>query len=207
MAKKTRIMKVTMDEEEFRKFDLGITHSDNGIRTAYGRLSTLPDIAPCDTDEDKKYSLSEDSPWHSYEIKESSGQSEEKSDFDKGIEAAQGIIQCVRDVVRFLNNHPEVVQGMKTFGEMAKSSFSYGYSWLSSRIKMISSKQRNGESNTETGTEKAPESNDDDVEIVPEFDIQHENRQTFQLSKEDAERLLAGTITTQVLAVVDLIQL
>lgn len=49
--KETRIMKVTMDPEEFEKFDKGITHSDSGLRNEKGRLSALPDIAPV-SDED-----------------------------------------------------------------------------------------------------------------------------------------------------------
>lgn len=44
--KVTRVMRVTMDEEEFDKFDRGETHSDSGLRNEAGRLSALPDIAP-----------------------------------------------------------------------------------------------------------------------------------------------------------------
>lgn len=44
--KVTRIMKVTLDEDEFEKYDSGITHSDNGLRNEQGQLSALPDIAP-----------------------------------------------------------------------------------------------------------------------------------------------------------------
>ena len=43
--KETRIMKVTLDADEFKKFDQGITHSDSGLRNEKGRLSALPDIA------------------------------------------------------------------------------------------------------------------------------------------------------------------
>lgn len=52
--KETRIMKVTLDADEFEKFDQGITHSDNGLRNEKGRLSTLPDIAEV-TDDDLPY--------------------------------------------------------------------------------------------------------------------------------------------------------
>lgn len=44
--KETRIMKVTMDKEEFEKYDKGIIHSDSGLRNDKGRLSVLPDIEP-----------------------------------------------------------------------------------------------------------------------------------------------------------------
>ncbi len=44
--KVTRIMKVTLDEDEFEKYDSGITHSDNGLRNEQGQLSALPDITP-----------------------------------------------------------------------------------------------------------------------------------------------------------------
>lgn len=44
--KVTRVMQVTMDEDEFDKYDRGETHSDSGLRNESGRLSALPDIAP-----------------------------------------------------------------------------------------------------------------------------------------------------------------
>lgn len=44
--KETRIMKVTMDADEFEKFDNGETHSDKGVRNDCGKLSALPDISP-----------------------------------------------------------------------------------------------------------------------------------------------------------------
>lgn len=44
--KETRIMKVTMDADEFAKFDKGETHSNKGVRNNKGKLSALPDIAP-----------------------------------------------------------------------------------------------------------------------------------------------------------------
>ncbi|MEG1848064.1 MAG: hypothetical protein RRX92_02955 [Lachnospiraceae bacterium] len=44
--KVTRIMKVTLEEDEFEKFDRGETHSANGLRGEKGKLSALPDIAP-----------------------------------------------------------------------------------------------------------------------------------------------------------------
>ena len=44
--KETRIMRVTMDADEFSKFDSGETYSDKGVRSKGGKLSALPDIAP-----------------------------------------------------------------------------------------------------------------------------------------------------------------
>lgn len=44
--KETRVMRVTMDKDEFQKYDRGETHSDSGIRNDTGQLSALPDIAP-----------------------------------------------------------------------------------------------------------------------------------------------------------------
>jgi len=44
--KVTRIMNVTLEEDEFEKFDKGKTHSDKGLRSDKGQLSALPDIAP-----------------------------------------------------------------------------------------------------------------------------------------------------------------
>lgn len=47
----TRTMKVTMDEDEFEKYDKGITHSDKGLRDEKGKLSALPDITPISEDD------------------------------------------------------------------------------------------------------------------------------------------------------------
>ena len=44
--KETRIMRVTMDADEFSKFDKGETYSKNGIRRKGGSISTFVDIAP-----------------------------------------------------------------------------------------------------------------------------------------------------------------
>lgn len=49
--KVTRVMRVTMDEEEFDKYDRGETHSDSGLRNKSGRLSALPDIAPIEEED------------------------------------------------------------------------------------------------------------------------------------------------------------
>ena len=49
--KETRIMKVTMDAEDFKNYDQGNTHSNHGVRNSKGQLSALPDIEPV-TDED-----------------------------------------------------------------------------------------------------------------------------------------------------------
>ena len=49
--KETRIMKVTMDSEDFQKYDEGNIHSNHGIRNSKGQLSALPDIEPV-TEED-----------------------------------------------------------------------------------------------------------------------------------------------------------
>lgn len=49
--KTTRLMKVTLDADEFEKFDNGETHSDKGLRSNKGQLSALPDIAPVSEDD------------------------------------------------------------------------------------------------------------------------------------------------------------
>lgn len=49
--KVTRTMKVTMDEDEFKKYDKGITHSDKSLRDKKGKLSALPDITPISEDD------------------------------------------------------------------------------------------------------------------------------------------------------------
>ena len=50
-AKKSRIMKVTMDDDEFEKLDRGETHSDKGVRNSDGSLSALPDIEEISEDD------------------------------------------------------------------------------------------------------------------------------------------------------------
>ena len=50
-TKETRLMKVTMDAEDFDKFDKGETYSNKGIRNSQGKLSALPDIAPVSEDD------------------------------------------------------------------------------------------------------------------------------------------------------------
>jgi hypothetical protein len=77
----TRTMKVTMSEEEFDKFDKGITHSDKGLRDDKGKLSALPDIESIPDNE-----LSEDV----------SSNSSDKS--------------IVLTALEFLNEHPEIVK-------------------------------------------------------------------------------------------------
>lgn len=47
----TRVMRVTMDEDEFDKYDRGETHSNSGLRNKTGRLSALPDIAPIEEED------------------------------------------------------------------------------------------------------------------------------------------------------------
>lgn len=49
--KVTRVMRVTMDKDEFDKYDRGETHSDSGLRDESGRLSALPDIEPIEEDD------------------------------------------------------------------------------------------------------------------------------------------------------------
>lgn len=78
--KVTRVMKVTMSEDEFNKFDKGETHSNKGLRDDKGKLSALPDIETIPDNE-----LSKDA---------SSGSSSDKSKVITALE--------------FLNEHPEI---------------------------------------------------------------------------------------------------
>ena len=48
---KSRIMRVSMTKDEFKKFDEGETHSNNGVRTKKGSLSALPDIEEISEDD------------------------------------------------------------------------------------------------------------------------------------------------------------
>lgn len=42
--KVTRTMKVTMDEDEFEKYDKGITHSDKGLRDKKGKVNAVLEL-------------------------------------------------------------------------------------------------------------------------------------------------------------------
>ena len=189
MAKKTRIMKVTMDEEEFRKFDLGITHSDKGIRTEDGKLSSLPDIASVDPSEYTNDLFSEQSLDYSYGLKESSEQDKQQSDWEALAEAISELAQTVSKLAR---ESPEVIRGTIILGKKVKSAVSYGYSRLSSRIKWLPSKHYL-DTNVDKGPDFASEvTTNEELEIIPKFVIQGENGQTIKLTKKDAEKLLAN---------------
>ncbi len=51
MAVKKKMNVVFKDEEEYQKYKSGKTHSDKGLRTEDGKLSSLPDIEEIDEDE------------------------------------------------------------------------------------------------------------------------------------------------------------
>ena len=51
MAVKKKMNVVFKDEEEYQKYKSGKTHSDKGLRTEDGKLSSLPDIEELDEDE------------------------------------------------------------------------------------------------------------------------------------------------------------
>ena len=61
-------MKVTMDADEFEKFDKGKIYSNHGLRNEKGKISVLPDIAPVDEDDypikKENYTESFDQDWN-----------------------------------------------------------------------------------------------------------------------------------------------
>ena len=178
MAKKTRIMKVTMDEEEFRKFDLGITHSDGGIRREDGKLSTLPDIEPL-TENEEFYQTTYIKPAPDTSVVEYNSQSEQKSGIAAVAELASEVAQLVLQISKFLNENPEVVEGIKKGWKKVKGFTISGYQKASAKVKSLMPKNKSN--NITPAFQK---------ETVYEVEIVRGDQERITISAEAAERLL-----------------
>ena len=102
--KETRLMKVTMYADEFKKFDKGKIHSNHGLRNENAKISVLPDIAPVDKDdypiEKENYTESFDQDWNE--------ESENSSWGEK-------IVIDLADIIVDILNDPEVKENLKMF--------------------------------------------------------------------------------------------
>lgn len=99
----TRVMRVTMDEDEFDKYDRGETHSNSGLRNKTGRLSALPDIAPIEE---------EDLPQREIVVYQDRYFEPERPTVGQRI--AKGAVNVVHDVL----SDPEVQESLYMFASM-----------------------------------------------------------------------------------------
>lgn len=99
----TRVMRVTMDEDEFDKYDRGETHSNSGLRNKTGRLSALPDIAPIEE---------EDLPQREIVVYQDRYFEPERPTVGQRI--ANGAVNVVHDVL----SDPEVQESLYMFASM-----------------------------------------------------------------------------------------
>lgn len=176
--KVTRIMKVTMDEDEFEKFDRGITHSDGGIRREDGKLSALPDIESL-TEAETFYQPSYIEPSAEISPIEYGEQSEQKSDIAVIAETASEVVQLLEQVVRFLNDHPEVVEGIKKGWKKVKAFTVASYTKASTKVKGLLPERKRDNTNTDLQND-----------TVYEIEVFNENQERIEISAEAAEKLL-----------------
>lgn len=164
--KTTRIMKVTLDEDEFEKFDKGTTHSDSGLRNDDGRLSALPDIEPV---------AEEDLPQREViRTERVYVQPEEKS---LGAKIASAAADVVVDVL----SDPEV---QASIAMLFKAWWHYK---IQPRIADTVQKMK-----AETKASKLIADKEKRTTPAYEFEVVDENHDRFVVSGEDAEKLVAS---------------
>lgn len=130
--KETRIMKVTLDEEEFQKYDQGLVRFNKGSRRAKdGKLSALPDITPLDPSEDKRAEIA------LKEI-ELETQKQKNMEHEMRLERAEVVLaafQYITDKLGelgvYLNEHPEAREKISQFGQRVRDVV------VSTRTKML----------------------------------------------------------------------
>ena len=136
--KETRIMKVTLDEEEFQKYDQGLVRFNKGSRRASdGKLSALPDIAPLDPDEDKQLEIT---------LKEITLETQKQKNLEQEIRRAkaevrlagfQFLTEIAGDIAVYLIENPDAVESIKQAGRNARNAVVSTKAKLSSKIKQI----------------------------------------------------------------------
>lgn len=146
--KETRIMRVTVDADEFEKYDKGITHSDSGLRNENGRLSALPDIAPV---------TAADLPHREVIRTKTVYVGNESTNNSFGTKFGQAIADVVVDVL----SDPEIQEGLANLGKAfwyhkVKPRISNAIQWMKSDKKFETKASRLIESsklNSETSYE------------------------------------------------------
>ncbi len=168
--KVTRIMKVTMDEEEFEKLDKGLTHSDGGVRNESGKISALPDIAPL--------SDSDYLPVESNSERESCPQ----VDCQKSLreQAADAITEASLNFFKDFFGDPEVRDSLS---RLAKA-------WWKNKVvpKIDKTIQKLKDSNSLKDGDVTD--NIEETEVVYEYEFVNENDQKIVVSEEQAGQLI-----------------
>ena len=176
----TRTMKVTMTEEEFQKFDQGLTHSSRGVRTDDGKLSALPDIAPLDPAEDKHLEK---------ELQEIMLERQKQDFLERTMRANQRIetlesigviIHGIESLTAFLADHPEIVRAGIRFGRKARDTVKSSYS----KMRSLGKKQP-----VKPQLEAVP-GNPEDATF--EVELLDEQQERIPITEEQAARLLTN---------------
>lgn len=169
--KETRIMKVTMDAEEFEKYDSGKTRSNHGIRNSKGRLSALPDIEPV-TDED----LPEREVVKTETIYIESEKQESNS---IGTMVGEALANIIVDVI----SDPEVQEGLAKLGK------AFWYCKVKPRIEKTVQWIK---SDKKFQTKASQLSTKSEAVIQPKYAIEIDNKQhgKFTVSEGEAKKLI-----------------
>lgn len=168
--KETRIMRVTMDADEFEKYDKGITHSDSGLRNENGRLSALPDIAPVTND---------DLPYQEV-IKTETVYVENKST-NNSFGAKLG--HAIADVVVDVFSDPEIQEGLANLGK------AFWYYKVKPRINNAIQWMKNDEK-FETKASRLVASSKPSAETSYEVEVVDQVRGKIIVSGEEATKLV-----------------
>ena len=166
-----------MSEEDFQKFDKGITHSDSGIRTEGGKLSTQPDISPLDPEEEQRDVFSDRELEYECRRYDYLDRAEREQRINDTVDALSTIADSVEIIAAFLTEHPEVVEGLIKFGYKARDFAVSSYTKLSSHIKQIARNRK------EKPWKRLKE-------VSYEVEIYNDSQERIPISEEEARYLL-----------------
>ena len=168
--KETRIMKITMNVEEFEKYDKGITHSDSGMRDEKGRLSALPDIAPINDDDLPRR-----------EVVRTETLYVERESTDRGISTAIG--DAVANVIVDVLSDPEIQAGLAELGK------AFWYYKVNPRIK-DALQWIKGDKKLETKASQLMEHCQQDIKPTYEFEVVNERHGKYVVTGKEAAELV-----------------
>lgn len=136
--KETRIMKVTLDEEEFQKYDQGLVRFNKGSRRASdGKLSALPDIEPLDPAEDKQAEIALQETILEMQRQKNLEQEIRLARAEAGLAQFQFIVGKLGALADYLIENPDAVESIKQAGRKARNAVVSTKTKLSSKIKQI----------------------------------------------------------------------
>ena len=170
--KETRLMKVTMDADEFEKFDKGKIYSNHGLRNEKGKISVLPNIAPVDKDDypikKENYTESFDQDWN--EASENGSWGEK-------------IVIGLADIIVDILNDPEVKENLKMFAK------NYWYYKIKPNFKEIVQRIRRKETQKSTFITTDVDENSR-VKIALLCETGTRKQEKIIVTKEEAEKLV-----------------